>query len=137
MSSQKTEHYQLHQWLPQDDFLRAEFNENFTGIDTALATASRVAVGAYTGDGAESKLIDLGFQPKAVLVMDDSGKMRDGYYCYGGLALPGHPVRLNATLASLTVEETGFRVYYLSNGGTSWKLFTNSNGDTFHYLAFH
>ena len=31
-----TEHYQLHQWQPQDPFLRTDFNEDLQKIDTAL-----------------------------------------------------------------------------------------------------
>lgn len=31
-----TEHYQLHQWQPQDKFLRTDFNEDLQKIDTAL-----------------------------------------------------------------------------------------------------
>ena len=32
-----TEHYGLHQWVPEDDFLRTDFNADFALIDTALA----------------------------------------------------------------------------------------------------
>ena len=32
-----------------------------------------LVTGTYTGDGAESRLISLGFQPKALLVMTDEG----------------------------------------------------------------
>lgn len=31
-----TEHYQLHQWEPQDDFLRADFNQDHQKLDDAL-----------------------------------------------------------------------------------------------------
>ena len=31
-----TQHYQLHQWVPEDDFLRTDFNEDFKKIDTAI-----------------------------------------------------------------------------------------------------
>ena len=31
-----TEHYQLHQWEPEDSFLRTDFNEDHEKIDTAL-----------------------------------------------------------------------------------------------------
>lgn len=34
-----TQNYQLHQWEPSDDFLRADFNEDFKKIDTALKAA--------------------------------------------------------------------------------------------------
>ena len=33
-----TQHYQLHQWVPEDDFLRTDFNTDFQKIDTALNT---------------------------------------------------------------------------------------------------
>ena len=28
-----TENYQLHQWVPEDDFLRTDFNTDFQKID--------------------------------------------------------------------------------------------------------
>ena len=31
-----TQHYQLHQWEPSDDFLRTDFNDDFKKIDTAI-----------------------------------------------------------------------------------------------------
>ena len=37
MSTKKTQNYQLHQWEATDDFLRTEFNENFTKLDEAVA----------------------------------------------------------------------------------------------------
>ena len=62
-----TEHYQLHQWQPQDPFLRTDFNEDLQKIDTALGelketTAgqssalaqkgnSLIVQGSYTGNG--------------------------------------------------------------------------------------
>ena len=42
-----TEHYGLHQWVPEDDFLRTDFNTDFALIDAALA-------GLAAADGAES-----------------------------------------------------------------------------------
>ena len=53
MSTKKTQNYQLHQWEATDDFLRAEFNENFGKLDEA----ARVVVGTYAGDNAESRTI--------------------------------------------------------------------------------
>ena len=133
MSSQKTEHYQLHKWEPGDDFLREEFNENFEKLDGA----ARVVTGTYTGDGNSSQLIHLGFQPQAVLVIDQSGEICNGYNSYGGLALLETPMRLNSSLVSVTVEPTGFRVYYIYNSGTPWTVYTNKSNNIFHYLAFY
>ena len=43
-----------------------------------------LVTGTYTGDGAESRLISLGFQPKALLVMREEGysarPYTDDYY---------------------------------------------------------
>ena len=36
MSSNKSQTLNLHLWVPEDDFLRAEFNENFTALDSAV-----------------------------------------------------------------------------------------------------
>ena len=66
-----TEHYQLHQWVPEDDFLRTDFNEDFAKIDAALGGKPEIVTGSYIGSGG-SKMITLGFEPKAVLVeLDD------------------------------------------------------------------
>ena len=45
MSTNKSEHLNLHLWEPEDDFLRTEFNENFAALDGAMAaeTAARIA----------------------------------------------------------------------------------------------
>lgn len=36
MSANKSQNLKLHLWEPEDNFLRAEFNENFAAIDTAV-----------------------------------------------------------------------------------------------------
>ncbi|UQT46648.1 hypothetical protein M5E87_15015 [Flavonifractor plautii] len=75
-----TAHYQLHQWEPEDSFLRTDFNEDFAKIDGALggkaeqsavdtlaeqvAGKSELVTGSYTGDGEASRTIELGFSPR-------------------------------------------------------------------------
>lgn len=93
-----TANYQLHQWEPQDNFLRTDFNQDFQKIDAALAglktladgkvgpedleplesgiasaqsTANgkaAVSLGSYTGNGTLPRTISLGYTPKAVFV---------------------------------------------------------------------
>ena len=81
-----TSNYGLHQWAPEDNFLRTDFNTDLQKIDTALgemATQSqleetdsvakskcRVVIGSYIGDGATSRTIHLGFRPAVVMVED-------------------------------------------------------------------
>ena len=93
-----TSNYQLHQWVPGDNFLRTDFNTDFQKIDAAVKgveTAANTALalkadkteltqacgaldeakcetltGSYTGNGANTRTIDLGCAPKAVFIDD-------------------------------------------------------------------
>lgn len=134
-----TSNYQLHQWVPGDNFLRTDFNTDFQKIDAAVKgveTAANTALalkadkteltqacgaldeakcetltGSYTGNGANTRTIDLGCAPRAVFV---------GEF----LAVPG---MTSNYLLSLTAS--GFQVR--DSLGTS----TNSSGETYYYLA--
>ena len=66
-----TPNYQLHQWEPQDPFLRTNFNEDLQKIDTALGALSieRIAFGSYIGDNTDSRTIQLPFAPKIAIIM--------------------------------------------------------------------
>jgi hypothetical protein len=132
MSTNKTENYQLHSWEPGDDFLRTEFNENFSLIDAAIG--GKVVSGAYTGDGTASRTVPLGFTPIAVLVMTAGGQVYDVYRLYGGLAVTGSPVvQSGSGKAAVAVTEGGFTVSYLASG--SYTADTNEKGTVYHYLA--
>ena len=101
-----TEHYQLHQWEPSDNFLRTDFNQDFARIDTGIRAAkaqaerlerekAEISTGAYTGDNAASRTIHLGFRPRAVLVEMALGNRygsNGGESISGGLAVDGWPV---------------------------------------------
>lgn len=96
-----------------------------------------LVTGTYTGDGAESRLISLGFQPKALLVMREEGYSARPYTddYYGGLALPGKPVCLQTSYGTdyiLTIESKGFRVYY----NRDKYVFSNQKDTNYHYLAW-
>ena len=134
-----TTNYQLHQWEASDSFLRTDFNTDFQKIDAAIKgveTAASTALalkadkteltqacgaldeakcetltGSYTGNGANTRTIDLGCAPRAVFV---------GEF----LAVPG---MTSNYLLSLTAS--GFQVR--DSLGTS----TNSSGETYYYLA--
>lgn len=129
MSTNKTEHYNLHLWEPGDDFLREEFNENFATLDAA----ARFTAGTFTGDGEDSQFISLGFTPTALLVeKDNATRPPDTHYTpSGGLALAGHPMQKGAGYPVIAVEAGGFRVYrYEGYTGDN-----NSSGQLYHFLA--
>ena len=70
MSTNKSEHLNLHLWEPEDDFLRTEFNENFEKVDAASQVLPYY-VGAYTGNG-NAQTVYLGFRP-AFLIISGQG----------------------------------------------------------------
>ena len=134
---QKTQNYQLNQYEPQDAFLRTNFNADNQKIDAALGQLSQrvdgkaerteldqtnasvakkceIYLGSYTGDGAESRNIELGFPPKAVYLCSQSGRAGEMYgsgYIYGGLVMPGKPVVMENNIEkAVEVTGNGFRL---------------------------
>lgn len=160
MASNYTENYGLCQWEATDQVLREEFNQDNTKVDAALSNLEekkaeqsamqqlgqrlehlegmpQLVIGSYTGDNAESRLISLGFTPKAVLVFVSMGYPADPYsdYYYGGFAMPGKPVTIRGEYGPktvLSVEAQGFRVYYDYSDG----VLSNQNEKEFYYLAW-
>ena len=123
------------------DALAAEVAKKATtaaleALSQKLASMPCLVTGTYTGDGTDSRLISLGFQPKALLVMREEGYSARPYTddYYGGLALPGKPVCLQTSYGTdyiLTIESKGFRVYY----NRDKYVFSNQKDTNYHYLA--
>ena len=86
-----TDNYQLHQWVPEDDFLRTDFNTDFQKIDAALGAKAEAAAltglqeeldsvqktaerrcrlisGSYAGSGSLPRDINIGVAPRALLL---------------------------------------------------------------------
>lgn len=136
-----TPNYGLHQWEPGDDFLRTDFNADFAKLDAALQAKAdkpalaqkadqtaledvqaiaegrcRVVTGSYVGDGTNSKAINLGGRPKALIFPNESVSVT---------VLPG------ASLYSVNITSTGFTV---GNPGFS-PFLPNEAGKRQYYLA--
>ena len=132
-----TSSYQLHQWVPEDDFLRTDFNTDFQKIDAALArkaekstvtslqtqvagkadasTVPRVAAGSYTGNGT-TKSISLGFQPRVVIIPV-------GDYA-NAVLLSGRASKAGAiTSSGFTAALDGTSVYSTNQNGKSYSYF--------------
>ncbi|MEL4860413.1 hypothetical protein AAEU42_04075 [Pseudoflavonifractor phocaeensis] len=133
MATNRTEQYGLHLWEPGDDFLREEFNENFSRLDLS----ARVVSGSYTGNGAAGQHIELGFWPASVLAAREDGEItvslsRTGY---GGLALRDRPVKLsvNDQDTVVAVDPSGFTVFSRESSNQSPR--GNQSGVRYHFLA--
>ena len=128
-----TQNYGLHQWEPGDSFLRTDFNGDNQKIDSALSGKCEVVFGTYTGDGMQSRFVELGFTPQAVYLCGKSGTAGSQFNYNGGLALNGYDLEGNAENI-LKISEGGFFVYQLVRG--SYSTETNASGMRYHYLAF-
>ena len=141
----KTTNCQLPKWEKTDRIQMSDFNDMTATLDAALGTIPKLAAGSYTGDGAESRKIDLGFTPKAVYVRPSKGGIYYGsgmtQQQNGGLATATAPVDLTAYNGTsnpvLTVTAGGFMVYYreLQVNSNTYTAASNANGTVMHYLA--
>ena len=124
-----TANYQLHQWVPEDNFLRTDFNQDFQKIDAALASLktladgkagkaaleavralaegrTRAILGGYVGNEKSPREINVDAVPEGVFLITPT----TGYFS----------LFTGGTVNQLTVTSTGFRVEpgdLLLNGG--------------------
>ncbi len=131
MSTNKTPNYQLHSWLPDDEFHVAEINENFSGLDAAVGgkadkaeVAQKVGLvtGTYTGTGGTQQ-IQLGFKPRLVILMAIPGYLTD--VPHYGLAYADRSFS-----SYLVINDVGFS----AKADNSVNL--NHDGWTYLYAAF-
>ena len=119
-----------------------------TGVKTYEELAGKISgipiFGTYTGDGNRGRVIELGFTPRAVILCDNYGNMHDDINGYtGGIAIGKHGCcsqRGSTSSAesyddyytTLMIVDNGFKVNYCSDN----KVYSNTNGRTYRYIAF-
>ena len=120
-----TQHYKLHQWESTDNFLRTDFNTDLEKIDTVLGEKPDIVFGSYAGNNVYPRDIELGFQPRAVLLFSSLGQVNAYGTIFGGLFGPDHILgNVNIPLAKVT-----------ASGFTLTGEATNRTNDTYYYLA--
>ncbi|MDE6107269.1 MAG: hypothetical protein K2F83_01160 [Oscillospiraceae bacterium] len=145
MSTNKTPNYQLHSWLPSDEFHLTEINENFTLLDAALkseagsreaiaadlGTRYRIMLGTYVGGQSINhdtpQRIELGVKPIALLLYS-TYSFSDSSSRYGGLICCDYDLR-----GSVTMDDTGFTV----QNQYDRKGYSNLQGVTYYYMVFY
>jgi len=99
-------------------------------------TPKQYVAGTYIGDDSASRVINLGFNPSAVFVIEESGTIRVSGSTSGGLALSGSAAVLSGHTA-ISVVSNGFTVYKESwYDGTSYAIYTNNLDIKYHYIAW-
>ena len=112
-----TEHYQLHQWEA-----------------AALAEKCGAVTGTYTGDGAGSRTISLGFVPRAVILREAEAAAP----CFAAAGGPdvvedyNGDVMMELTDQGFTVH---YKVFYIGANQNISSPYTNREGETYTYLA--
>lgn len=133
MSTNKTQNYQLHAWVPGDDFLLSEFNANFAAIDGLLAEMPinkklKIAVGSYLGDNIRNRVIELGFRPKAVALA-----------CITNRHIPINTICLDGVENySVAVVDRGFAVsdYFNEPPDSTSGYVPGATVNPYYYMAF-
>ena len=109
-------------------------------MDTAVANS--IVPGVYTGDGASTKEINLGFKPRAVFVYPVG---QSSTYQTAGLATPEqnavtstsyattYATEYNYHYVTIAITDTGFKVSYCSSSSHAR---TNYSGYKYVYIAF-
>ena len=122
-----TTNYNLPQWEENDRITRDDVNGAMSAIDTALGTKAGIVFGFYYGDGVYPREINVGFKPRAVLLMHRTGRMYvSDSEAYGGLFGQGSPYDVGPDILA-EVTDTGFRLV---------RAQTNKAGHRFTYIAF-
>ncbi len=138
-----TPNYQLHQWEPEDPFLRTDFNEDFQKIDAALKASGdcHFVYGSYVGTGT--------FGASAPCTLDFSGILPEapkmllvrrviGTYNYL-LVLRGME---STYLSSQTTYSNEVAYLTWRDTSVSWyvekdaDLQMNIEGESYYYIAF-
>lgn len=118
--------------MPEDDFLRTDFNTDFEIIDEALGGMMKVATGTYTGtstlNGGTVQQIELGFRPKLVLIMP--ARQQFGATDQSAAAFDGQ------THNGVTINDAGFQV----SGQTNLQYNSDvqqASCNPYRYIAFY
>lgn len=116
--------------------VRKNINDNFQQLDDEIKNTANtiksdgiVVFGTYIGDGAESRNINLGFEPVAVEVFNvetvDAGSI--------GIALRNSPSNLSSSYTNIEINSSGFTVFCPN---TSYQGRSNINKRHYHFAAF-
>ena len=107
--------------MPEDDFLRTDFNTDFQKIDTALAGLQtaldgkcQLKRGNFNGNGGSSRLVITGPTPEAVILSTGSTVVS--------------VISDDSTISGVKIVDNGFEVY---SGSPNM----NQSGKRYNYVA--
>jgi len=134
--STKTEHLGLHQWEPEDSFLRTDFNEDFARIDAGVGALqafvqARSVTGSFTGTYNAPVAVDVGFRPRLVVYAASGPEAL-------AVVLDGLCLGIIHNSVSNTTDMRSYGMA-LTDGGfqvPARESYFNKEGQTYRYIAF-
>lgn len=105
-------------------------DDRIDSVSSSLNSSLKPVVGTFTGNGASSRLISLGFSPSAVILTPVSRNLWENYTAMG-IRNYVSSSSTGGDKISITGSANGFYVYY---GGTS--AITNLSSLLYMYIAF-
>ena len=105
-----------------------------SSLESAVPQKCQVYIGTYTGNGAASQTINLGFRPKAVLSVSEGCGWQDGYYRSAAFAVSNNPAA-GSSVKALEITDNGF-IAYLNTSTTGQYMFLNTANQKYNYIAF-
>ena len=141
-----TPNYGLHQWESSDDFLRTDFNQDLSKIDTAIKEAKDLAdgkiscvTGEYTGNGSTGTSggvwLTFPFVPKLVIIQPVVVNYTGGASTLI-LQSPHIQFFLGSTYEDVKAEWEGNSLHFYGDTGSGATTFLNGNNCTYAYSAF-
>ena len=115
-----TSNYQLHQWVPSDNFLRTDFNTDFQKIDAALAALNSGKASAGTVSSLQSAVSSL------QSAMGGKLELRSG--SYSGNGSTGRVISVGATPRILFISQNAFVTTLIQDANTSADAVIITNG---------
>ena len=122
--------------------IHAEIRSELNIVKSELQECTRCQFGVYVGDGAESRVINLGFTPDAVEIYRENGVQNDtyNYNYYGGFAIKQYPCRCQPANNQVIFEvcEGGFKVYNWTYKLVAGYRYSNVNisGSKYYFKAY-
>ena len=142
MSTNKTEHFDLHSWVPDDELHLSEINENFAKLDSSVpqemekvkqaltkeiqeldGRKPQILTGSYVGN----ERVELGVKPLAVIVMIARGNMTNSY-AWCGIATQDMPLG-----KAMILDESGFTPGWDDN----YRVHLYYESYAFRYVVFY
>lgn len=147
-STNKTENYQLNQWVNTDYVLMSDFNNDNALIDAAIASKANFAFGSYTGNGTGGTSapvsLEFDFNPAVVIVAGQGGSGGEAHEVCAVFmrnhTAAGYTVAKGSTAVSIELacswDDDTLSFYSLSSGVNAALEQLNAQGESYSYAAF-